>query len=187
MKVYVGIDGGCSCYEVNVVGISTNRFNGGEEIDVKLSDLLGVTSETSIISMLDELITRHQEYAAEAENIIDSFRRDIRGLEVKLSSKAQEARIEASKDEKINNFREALRLADQHSIALQNEIDELKRQLKDSQRGYRFAGFMDKYNQLWTPVVGRNGLFEFRSEKLSAAVLKNNEEYQAVPYHEEVK
>jgi len=187
MRVYVGLDGGCSCYEVNVVGISIDRNSGGEEVDISLADLLGVTSETSIISMIDELITKHQYYVEASEDIVKRLDRRISELKTELSYKAQEARVEASKDEKFNNFREALKLADRHTIALQNEIDELKRQLKDSQRGYRFAGFMDKHNQLWTPVAGRYGLFEFRSEKLSAAVLKNNEEYLAVPYHEEVK
>lgn len=187
MKVYVEIDGGCSCYEVNVTGISTDRNSGGDEVDIKLSDLLGVSSETSIISMIDELITKQQNYAEASEDIVRRLDRKIIELQVELSHKAQEARIEASKDEKINNFREALRLADEHSIKLNKEIADLKQRLKDKERGYRFAGFKDRYHQLWTPVEGRNGFFEFRGEVYSAEFLKSHKDYLAIAYHEEVK
>lgn len=186
MKVYINIDGGCSCYDVEVTDISTNPWAGGHEVEVKLSALLGLTSE-KMLDVIDELISKHQDYKIEAEDIVNALRREVIDLQVKLSYKASEDRQEAAKNELVQSLRRSVDKTYMRNLALEDEIKDLRAKLKDKERGYRFAGFMDKFDQLWTPVAGRHGLFEFRGEIYSAGYLKSHKDYLAIAYHEEVK
>jgi len=185
MRIYVDIDGGCSCYEVEVVGISTSN-TAGQEVEIKLTDLLGVSSD-NMLNVIDELVTKHQNYIEASEDIVRKLDRQIRDLRIELSYKASDDRQQAAKNELVQSLRNSVDKTYFRNLELEKEIKELRAKLKDKQRGYRFAGFKDKFGQLWTPVVGRNGFFEFRGEMYSAGYLKSHKDYLAVAYHEEIK